>query len=407
MMIKRALSGRMQHLSMIAVVVIVFFVGFTLGSEQSVGAAQGNRVLAPEAQEAFSPLFEAYNMIERDYIDDVPLDVLVDGALTGMFEALGDEYSGYMDPEVYAMLNSDLEGEFNGIGVVIRTREDTNEIEVVSLLNGAPAQAAGVLPGDVFAEVDGVNTLDMDQSELAARVRGLEGTAVNITMRRGEELIEFEIVRARITVPNVEAELLEGDVAYITLNQFSSSARADLTAAFDELDVNNRAGLIVDFRNNPGGLLTAAVDVGSLFIESGPIVIEEFGDGRERIFEATGDYADIRVPMVLLVNAGSASASELVAGAIQDLGVATIIGETTLGKGTVQTWSPLSNGGGIRLTIARWLTPNRRWIHEAGVTPDIFIEWTPASFDDPDLQLQAALDFLLTPEAEAAAVVAP
>lgn len=163
--------------------------------------------------------------------------------------------------------------------------------------------------------------------------------------------------------------------------------------------------LIVDFRGNPGGTLTSAIEIGSAFIESGPIVIEEFGDGRTVRLEANGTYADIEVPVVVIVNGSSASASELVAGALQDLGLATIIGETTLGKGTVQTWQPLVNGGGIRLTIARWLTPNGRWIHEAGVTPDIIVEWEDGygyggepGLNDP--QISAAID-LLTGQIEA------
>jgi carboxyl-terminal processing protease len=151
----------------------------------------------------------------------------------------------------------------------------------------------------------------------------------------------------------------------------------------------------LDLRGNPGGLLTSVIDVTSAFLEKGVIVVEQFGDGREQVFNATGDYLDLKVPLVVLVDETSASASELMAGALQDHQVATIIGETTLGKGTVQTWASLVNGGGVRLTIARWLTPNRNWIHEKGVTPDLIVEWTPESYDDPnDPQLAAALDFL-------------
>jgi carboxyl-terminal processing protease len=340
-------------------------------------------------------MWQVYNLIQSDYIDDVELSVLVDGATQGMVEALGDEFSGYMDPETYALLNDDLEGEIEGIGVVIRTVEETGAIEVVGVLEGAPAQQAGILPGDIFAEVNGQSVAGMTQLELATEVRGPEGTDVVITMERGDELIDFTITRARIVIPNVESEILEGEIGYLKLNQFSASARQDIDTALGEMDVNSLNGLVVDFRDNPGGLLNSAIDVASAFIEEGTIVTEAFGDDDEIVFDATGNYADVNVPIVVLVNEGSASASELVAGAMQDAGVATIIGETTFGKGTVQTWHELINGGGVRLTIARWLTPSGRWIHENGVVPDIEVEWTPESYEDEhDLQLQAALDFL-------------
>jgi carboxyl-terminal processing protease len=214
-------------------------------------------------------------------------------------------------------------------------------------------------------------------------------------MRREDELVDFMITRAKITVPNIETRILDGDIAYIQLNQFSSHAREELDTAIDELDVQDRAGLIFDLRDNPGGLLSSAIDIASAFVPEGPVVIEAFGDGREQVFEADGTYADLGVPVVVLVNEASASASELVAGALQDTDNAYIIGETTLGKGTVQQWLPLQNDAGLRLTIARWLTPDRRWIHLEGITPDEIIEWAPTIYEDPnDPQLEAAVDWL-------------
>jgi carboxyl-terminal processing protease len=390
-----ALWGRFQHFATVILVVIVFGAGFAVGNLNAIGAAQGDTHVPREVEDGFAPMWQVYNLIQSDYIDPVELDVLVDGAVTGMVEALGDQFSGYMDPHTYAFLNDDLEGEIEGIGVVIRTDEQTSEIEVVGVLDGAPAQAAGILPGDIFYEVNGTNVVGMSQLELAGEVRGPEGTDVTITMRRGDELVEFSITRARIVIPNVEAEVLDSGMGYIKLNQFSATARQDIDAALVDMDVNSLNGLILDFRDNPGGFLNSAVDVASAFIEEGTIVTEAFSDQDPRVFEATGDYANIDVPIVVLVNEGSASASELVAGAMQDSEVATIIGETTFGKGTVQTWHDLVNGGGVRLTIARWLTPNGQWIHENGIEPDIVVEWTPESYDDPnDLQLDAAVEFL-------------
>lgn len=397
----RALNERLRQLPLALVVVVVFAAGFTAGNMNSILAAQSVTSPPPEAAEAFNYFWQTFNLIQNEYIDKVDIDMLVDGATQGMVEALGDQYSGYMNPETFNLLNADLSGEIEGIGVVIHTLEETGEIEVVGVLDGAPAQKVGILPGDIFSAVGDESVAGWSQLELAVKVRGPEGTEVKITMRRGDELIDFMITRERIVIPNVEVDLLEGDIAYIKLNQFTAEARDDIDAALEELNVNERKGLIIDFRDNPGGLLTSAIDVASLLIEEGPVVVEDFGQGNEQVFEALGNAADINVPVVLLVNEGSASASELVAGAWQDTGVATLVGETTLGKGTVQQWHNLVNGGGVRLTVARWLTPNRQWIHEQGVTPDVIVEYTPTSYDDPeDLQLDAALDYLASVVAE-------
>lgn len=385
-----------RTLQMVFIVMLVFVAGFALGNHAGVAAAQNSAT--PE--KLFEPLFEVYDLIQTQYVDpnDQPVvpEELVDGAISGMVDALGDQFSGYMDPQAFPLINDDLEGEIEGIGVVIHTDEETGHIEIVNVMPGTPAAEAGLQVGDIFIAVNGEDMTGVTQLELATKVRGKAGTAVTLTMQRGEEQIDFTITRARIEIPNIESRLIENtNVAYIKLNQFSADARAQIDQAIQSLDVNSRDGLIIDFRGNPGGLLNSAIDVASAFIKEGPILIEDFGGGKEQILEANGSYSGVEVPIVVLVDESSASASELVAGALQDTGSATIVGETTLGKGTVQTWRTLTNGGGVRLTIARWLTPNRNWIHELGITPDIVVEWTPESFDDPDdPQLAAALAHL-------------
>lgn len=386
------IGKRVQQASLALTALIIFGAGFALGSLNTTRAAQQQNSPQEAQDEAFAYFWQAFRLIQDQYIEDVPVETLVEGATNGMLEALDDQFSGYMTPELYSMLNDELEGEIQGIGVAIRADDETGEIIVISVMNGTPAAAAGIMPGDVFLEVNGEDALAMTQLELAAQVRGAEGTPVDIVMRRGEERIPFTIVRARITIPNVEYEVLEGGIAYLRLNQFTFEARGEMDDALQEMSIQERAGLIIDFRDNPGGLLTSAVDVASLLIDGGPVVIEEFGTGREQVFNANGTALDLDVPIVLLVNEGSASGSELVAGAWQDRELVTIIGTPTFGKGTVQTWHALSNGGGLRLTIARWLTPERRWIHETGVMPDIEVEWTRTSPDDTDdPQLAAAL----------------
>lgn len=395
--------GRTQHFSAALVVVVIFFAGFALGNQYAVGIAQGNVNPPPEAVSAFEPFWQVFNLIRSDYLDKVDIDKLVDGATNGLIDTLNDPYSGYMNPELYDLMNSDISGEFDGIGVVIHSREETGEIEVVGVIEGAPAQTAGVRPGDVLSAVDDQPVTGMSQTQLAVLVRGAEGTQVKITMRRGEELIDFNITRAHITVPNIETEVVD-DIAYIKLNQFTANARADIDAALEAVNVNERQGLILDLRDNPGGYLSSAIDVASAFIPSGTVVTEDFGDSKQA-FTATGEDADIQVPIAVLVNGGSASASELLAGALQDHDLATIIGETTLGKGTVQTWHELVNGGGVRLTIARWLTPKGHWIHGQGITPDIAVAWEDPTYtpgeDDP--QMDAAVSYLESLSIEAAA----
>jgi carboxyl-terminal processing protease len=245
--------------------------------------------------------------------------------------------------------------------------------------------------------VNGEDAIGLTYLELASRVRGPAGTTVDITMRRGEEFIDFTIERARIEIQNIESELLEGGFGYIKLYQFTANAREELDEAIAQWDHDALNGLILDLRGNPGGYLGTSIQIASAFIEKGVILNERFGDGTEQVFRADGSYLGLDVPLVVLVDERSASASELVAGAWQDNGVATIIGVTTFGKGTVQTQSKLMNGGGVRLTIARWLTPNGHWIHGEGITPDIIVEWSDADRDanpDDDPQLQAALDYL-------------
>lgn len=400
----RSIDNRVQSLRLVILMLLIFTAGFTFGNLAQPISAQNRLSLSAEDEQLLEPLWQVFNLIQTQYVDpegdEIIPSKLIDAAIAGMVDSLGDQFSGYMDPETYPLLNDDLSGSIEGIGVVIRLNEELGGIEVVNVMSGTPAEQAGVRVGDIFMVVDGVDVTADSQLELASKVRGPAGSIVEITFRRGEQLIDMSIRRERIEIVNIDYYVIENtDIGYIKLNQFTSNARDELRQAIDALDTNTRSGLIVDFRGNPGGLLSSAIDVASLFIKEGVVLIEDFGDGREQIFNANGRSVDIQVPIVLLVDRSSASASELVAGALQDNELATIIGEVTLGKGTVQTWRDLPNGGGIRLTIARWLTPDRNWIHGAGITPDILVEWPmedAAMNSDDDPQLAAAINFLLT-----------
>lgn len=394
-----AILDILRKRSMVLIIPLVFAAGFIMGNQYAVSAAQSIFSAPADTDELFAPFWQVYNLIQNDYVDPegdaLQNNRLVDGAINGMINALNDDFSGYMDPESFPLLNEDLGGEIEGIGVVIRTLEETRLIEVVEVLESSPAQTAGIQAGDIFIRVDDEDVRELNQTQLAMKVRGPRGTTVNLTMLRGEELVDFSVTRERIVIPNIEQELLDNNIGYVRLNQFSPQARQEIDTAIEELGGDNLDGLILDLRGNPGGLLTASVEVASAFVDEGVLIIEDFGEGREQILEANGSFA-YDLPLVVLVNETSASASELVAGAFQDNDRATIIGEATFGKGTVQTWQSLVNGGGIRLTVARWLTPNRNWIHQQGITPDIIVEWDPMTAEEAeeDLQLDAAVAFL-------------
>jgi len=380
--------------------------GAIVANGSNVWVDQANPNTAPplDAEQTFAPFWQAYNLIQKTYITPPDAETMLNGAIKGLIDALEDEHSGYVEPELFPFIN-DLSGEIQGIGVVISEVEDTEFIEVTNVLQGTPAEAAGVQRGDIFLEVNGESVVGLTTTELAARVRGPQGTTVDIVFQRGEEEITFTIERALIRIPNVETRTLDGGVAYIKLNEFSANARRDLDEAFMQLNAQEASGLILDLRDNPGGLLSSAVDIASAFLENGVVLYEQFGDGTEEIFEANGTFLGYRGTFVVLVNENSASASELVGGAWQDAGVATLVGTTTFGKGTVQVQNQLVNGGGLRLTIARWLTPNRNSIHKVGITPDVVVEWPDEQRDanpDQDPQLEAALEFIFQQNGQSA-----
>lgn len=406
-----------QKISTILLIIVVFLAGYLVGGMNTTISEAQSRAIG-DVGEAFEPLFETYDTIQQRYIgaDEVDVTTLVDGAITGMMDSLGDPYSSYMDVETYESFWEGLQGEFEGIGVIITTNGN-DEIEVIQVIRDTGAEEAGVLPGDVFVEVNGQNIEDMAQDKLVTLVTGPAGTEVTITFRRDEELVTLTITRSRFESPTVDYDILDGDIAYMSLYRFERPSFPQIREALQELDVNSRAGLIIDLRDNPGGLKDVGLDITSLFIEEGPILYESYRNGDEIVYEANtrsnwtnvedGEtveesvYANITVPIVVLVNENSASASEFFAGALQDTETATILGEVTFGKATVQTLFELSNGAGGRITIARYLLPSRRWIHDEGVTPDIIVELDEEAYgyiipQEDDTQLQAAIEFILT-----------
>ena len=361
------------------------------------------RASAPSAEleQLFVPFWEAWDLVHREYVDQPVEEIrLMQGAIRGMLQALGDQHTSYMDPDEYVQANTRLEGEYEGIGAFVDT--DSEFLTIVSTIPNSPAEAAGLKPGDEVIAVDGDDMTGVDGNLVVRRVLGPAGTKVTLTIRRegAEDPLEFVIERAKIVIPSVESEMLENGIGYVRLYDFGDRTTRDLRAALRDLLEEDPRGLILDLRGNPGGFLTTAIEVASEFIGEGVVMIERFGDGREEVYEADPGGLATDIPLVVLIDAGTASASEIVAGAVQDHGRGTLVGETSFGKGSVQDWTPLSeNGGAVRITIARWYTPDNRQIHEVGLTPDVVVEITEEDIqNDRDPQLEKAIELLRSAE---------
>lgn len=348
--------------------------------------------------ELFVPFWEAWDIVHEQYLDQ-PVDdeQLMQGAIRGMMEALGDQHSSYMDPDQYRDATINLSGEYEGIGAWVST--DGEYLTIVEPMVGSPAKNAGLKPGDQIIAIDGEDMTGILPEIARLKVLGPANTPLTLTiLREGEETpFDVELVRASITVPSVESDILDGNIAYVRLRTFGENSDEELHDLFREVMKQQPAGLIFDLRNNTGGSLDTAIQIGSEFIDEGVITYEEYGDGSRDTYNARPGGLATDIPLVILVNEFSASASELVAGAVQDQSRAPLVGVTTFGKGTVQNWIDLSNEqGAVRVTIARWLTPNERSIHEIGLIPDYEVELTDEDFEaEKDPQLDKALEILI------------
>ncbi len=415
----------------------LFMSGYTVGRDTGLGPPG-----EASESEAWKPFWSAYEFIRDRYpLEPIERDTLIEGAIRGMVESVGDPYSSYLSPEDFTNTLNDISGTFEGIGAEIGAVDVAGNaadcatfgpdchLVIIAPIAGSPAEAAGLRPGDVISTVDGTTLDGLTPDEARDRVRGAAGTEVTLHVLRFEaptrapgagaapgatpsgsaaptatpeprELLdEFDvtIVRAKIQRRDVTTrELAGGTVGYVSLAGFSSEGAKQLEDAIRAHLDNGITKIVFDLRGNPGGFVTDAEAVASEFLADGPIYFQEEADGTQKeVLASPGGIAtDPSIKLVLLIDRGSASASELVAGALQDRDRATLVGETTFGKGTVQQWLELGKLGGVKLTVSKWLTPDKHWIHRVGISPDIAVTIPADNPPGSDPALERALEVL-------------
>ena len=378
------------------------------------GGSRDGTCAAPS--EAFAALCEAYDKLKQQYVDKLDDTQLAEGAIRGLFEyGVKDPFSGYMSPDEYQRALGSLSGEFTGIGaeMAVKNTENPDDLAacpqlsetcvlvVVAPLADSPAEAAGLLSGDVVLAVDGESVNGSTLQDQVSKVRGEAGTKVTLTLRRSDKTFDLTITRAKIVEKEVTSRMLDGKIGYIALHSFGPTSAEQFHTALGGLLDEGAASIIFDLRDNPGGYIDDAQKVASEFIGSGLIFSQESSGGETKRWEATGDglAIDPKLPLAVLVNGGSASASEIVSAALKETGRGVIIGQPTYGKNTVQVWTELVDHGGVRITISRWFTPDHHSVAPDGVQPDVAVEVPDGTPPDQDPVLERAITELTAPAA--------
>lgn len=368
---------------------ISFYSGFFYGKLQC-------KICPPEEID-FSLFWEAYHKLQEKFVDKSKIDIqkIIYGAISGMVNSLGDPYTIFLTPEESKRFEEDVKGTFEGVGMEIGIKK--GQLQVVAPLEGTPAQRAGIKAGDKILKIDDRTTENITLDEAVSLIRGPKGTKVRLTIfREGwEKEKEFEIVRDVILVPSLKWEMKDG-IIYLKIYQFSEIASFDFTRAAIEILNQPTQKMILDLRNNPGGYLEVAQDIAGWFLEEGKIVaIEDFGNGEKKEYKSDGPAKFLDYKIVILINGGSASGAEILAGALRDNRGILLIGEKSFGKGSVQELEKLSGGSSLKVTVAKWLTPKGNLISDVGLEPDIKVEMTENDFnEEKDPQLEKAIEIL-------------
>lgn len=338
-------------------------------------------------------LFKALHIIKSRYVEDVPVDTLMTGAVKGMVNSLGDPHSIYMDPKMYKEFMIETEGSFGGVGIVLGAKDKV--LTVISPIEGTPGEKAGIKSGDEIVKIDGQDTKGLALDEAVSKIRGPEGTKVTLTIHRGQETKDYTLTRSNIQIKTVSGKMLPDNIGYIRISMFNENTGSDLAKKYQELEKEGMKAIVLDLRDNPGGLLDESVKVANKFVPKGPVVSVITRDGRRDT--STSNLEAVKYPCAVLINGGSASASEIVAGAIQDTGAGTLVGTKSYGKGSVQTLMRLDKDDAIKLTIAKYYTPKDRSINGIGIEPDVKVELpehVQPGQEVKDIQLDKAVEIV-------------
>ena len=326
-----------------------------------------------------------YSLINKSYVNDVVSDKLVAGMIKGMVESLGDEHSIYLDKKMYQEMLMKTEGYFGGVGIVLGVKD--KDLTVVAPIEDTPGFLAGIKPGDIIVAIDQINVKELSLEEAVNKIRGVQGSTVVLSIKRAEEIKDYILIRSNIEIKTVKGEILDNNVGYIRIAMFSEKTATELNKVYQELINKGATAFVLDLRSNPGGLLQASVAAANLFVPQGPVVSVVHKDGSKEVYSS--NLASINYPLAVLINGGSASAAEILAGAIKDTNAGTLIGTKSYGKGSVQGVIPIGNAEAIKLTIAKYYTPSNVSIDGVGIEPNIIVELPKDA--KTDVQLAKAL----------------
>ena len=397
------------NLKVILIVILAFLLGWQIGhkdlelkwSNYKPTVSIINREPPQNISVDFKLFWDTWNLLSRSYIDKKALDPqkMFYGAISGMVAALGDPYTVFLPPEQQKSSKEDLNGSFDGVGIQLGFNKD-KRLVVVAPLKGTPAEKIGIKPQDLIVKIEDKDTTNITLPEAVKLIRGPKGTAVHLTIFRegAQDTKDFTLVRDTILVKSVEVNFKNTksgkNIAVIKLSRFGERTNDEWSSGVNEVISKNADGVVLDLRNNPGGFLESAVYIGSEFLDGGDVVLQENSQGERTPFKVSRNGKLTKIPLVVLINKGSASASEIVAGALQDRKRAKLVGEKSFGKGTIQEAEDLTEGSGIHITVAKWLTPNGRWVNDTtGLEPDVKVE-AEKEDDTKDPQLDKALDLL-------------
>lgn len=380
---------------------LIFLLGLGVGNGNIMFGAtvqESNKKLSKDLD--YASVERVYDLIRNNYDGQLDQAKLVDGMKEGLAAAVGDPYTQYLGKEAAQKFEEQLTGSFTGIGAELG-KDDENNLIIVSPINGFPAEKAGLRPQDIIAAINGESTVDMKIEEAVSKIRGPKDTEVTLRIVRGKsEDLTFKIVRADIKIPSVKWEVVDGNVGVISISQFGPDTYDLMVTAASELKAKGATKILLDLRGNPGGRLDSSIDISEMWVPNGKLILQERRGGlvtKSHVSKLSGEPVFNGMPTVVLINEGSASASEIVAGALRDNNVATLYGQKSYGKGSVQEIYPLAGGSEVKITVARWYRPNGQNIDKKGIAPDKEIKMTEDDYkNDKDPQKDAALEFLLS-----------